>query len=162
MIGNINLSLKNSLIIILVFGLLLGTVFVFGVSYWYATVSKEECIVINATYKSFDDYHIRMTHEIQLSFFDYEQQTINDDSFNTDEIISFLEQTPSNSKAVMLLHPNSEFILGLTINDNVMFTFETTMKQLETERIFFVIFGCLLYLGSIASGIKLITMRKKK
>ncbi len=162
MIGNINLSLKSSLIIILVAGLLLGTIFTFGVSYWYATVSREECIVVNATYKSFEDHHIRMTHEIELFFFDYEQKTINDDSFDTEYIVNFLNKTPSNSKVVMLLHPNSEFMLELIINGDKLFSFETTMKQVSNERIVFVIFGCLLYAGAFAAGIKLITMRKKK
>ncbi len=162
MIGNINLSLKSSLIIALVVGLILGTVFVFGISYWYAPVSRGECIVVNATYKSFDDYYRGQTHEIQLSFFDNEQQTIIDDIFNTEELVSVLEQTPSNSKASMLLHPNSEIVLELTINGIKLFDFESAMEQLESEQTFFVIFGCLFYLCSIASGIKLITMRKKK
>ncbi len=162
MIGNIKLSLKSSLIIILVTGLLLGTVFVLGISYWYAPVSREECIVVNATYKSFDDCYRQHTHEIQLSFFDYEQQIIFDDSINTEGLLDVLEQTPSKSKVDMLLHPNSEIVIELTINDIKVFDFESITKQLENEKTFFIIFGCVLYLASVVSGIKLITIRKKK
>ena len=161
MIGNINLSLKSSLLIILIVGLLLGTVFVFGISYWYAPVSKEECIVVDATYKSFDDYYRGMTHEIELSFLDYEQQTIIDDSIYTNELVNILEQTPSKSKIIMLLHPNSEIIIDLMINDIKVFDFESYMAQLESERQIFAIFGCLFYIGAFAAVIKLIIIRKK-
>lgn len=162
MIGNIKLSLKSSLILTVVIGLLLGTVFVFGMSYFNATVTRDECVYKIASYDTFSkDNNEQKNNEITLYFTDYEEVTIISASVS-DELIDTLENTPENSKVIMLVHPNTDVVLDLVVNGNKLFDFETTMKQLEIERTFFVIFGCFFYLASVAAGIKLVTMRKNK
>ena len=164
MIGNINLSLKSSLIIILVVGVLLGNVFVLGELHWNATVSIDECISKVANFESYDiDYNRKSTSisQIILRFTDYEQQAIDDVSI-TDELVDTIEKLPSNSKITMLIHPNSNTILEMTINGDILIEFDDTMSKIAKERNAFVVSGCLLYVGAFAAGIKLITMRKKK
>ncbi len=162
MIGDIKLSLKNSLIIILVAGLIIGTVFVFGMSFWNATVTRDDCISVEATYESYKiTYSDGLPQEIIVNFQDYEQQII--DGVIIDEtLISKLDNIETDSKVFLLIHPNSNTILEFITTGESIVEFENAMSNLNSERKAFVVIGSFLYVGAFASAIKLITMRKKK
>lgn len=164
LIGNINLSLKSQLIGIFVIGILLGNVFVFGELHWNATVSREECISKVANYESYDiDYNSKSVSISQmiLHFTDYEQQTFDGVSV-TDELVDTIENLPIDSKVSMLIHPNSDTILEMTISGEKLIEFDDTMSKIVRERNGFVVLGSILYIFAFTAGIKLITMQKKK
>ncbi len=138
--------------------------FVLGELHWNKTVTRDECISKVATYESYDkDYNSKSVSisQIILHFTDYEQQAIDGVSI-TDELVDSIEKLPINSKVSILIHPNSDTILEMTINGDVLIEFDDTMSKIARERNTFVVMGGLLYISAFVSAIKLFTMRKKK
>lgn len=140
----------------------MGTVFVFGFSYWSAEVDRNECITIFPTYESHKlTYNRTDIKEIILYFSNKEIMTIDGVSIN-DELIKEIEKLDEQSKIFILYHPNSNTIMEMVINGKILINFDTTMSQIVKERNGFIILGIVLYLFAVYSIIELIKIRKKK
>lgn len=146
---------KFQCILLLIIGLLLGTVFTFGMGYWNAAVTPEDSIPVTATYARYDiDYDFsrigasrRSINEVDLYFADHEKLSI-DGSCVTDELLAALTALRSGTSLDMLIHPNGDAILSIHVDSESLLTFEDTMKHLSFERWGFLVLGLFCYLGA--------------
>ncbi|MBR2953580.1 MAG: hypothetical protein IKC45_04255 [Clostridia bacterium] len=156
------MSKKVQLMLIIFIGLLMGTVFVFGFSYWNSEVDRTECTQSYPIYESHKlTYHRGSVKEIIIYFSNDELLVIDGVSVNN-ELITEIDKLNSNSKLIVLYHPNSNIILEMTANGEVLLDFDTTMTKITNERNGFILLGCIMYLFVVISIIELIKMMKKK
>lgn len=158
----VSMSKKGQLMLIIIIGLLMGTVFVFGFSYWNSEVSRTECIQSTPMYESHKlNYRKARLQEIIIYFSNEEMLTIDGASIN-DELVKEIEKLDIESKIIVLYHPNSNTIMEMVVNGKVLLDFDTTMIQIVNERNGFILLGCAMYLFAFISVIELIKMKKKK
>ena len=139
------MSKKGQLISIIIIGLLMGTVFVFGSLYWNEEIDKSECIQSSPVYESHKlSYRRARLQEIIIYFSNEEVMTIDGVSIN-DDLIEKIEKIDKESKIIILNHPNSNTIMEMVVNGKVLLDFDTTMSQIVKERNGFIIFGIVLY-----------------
>ena len=157
-----NIYKKGQLISIIIIGLLMGTVFVFGSLYWNEEIDKSECIQSSPVYESHKlSYRRARLQEIIIYFSNEEVMTIDGVSIN-DDLIEKIEKIDKESKIIILNHPNSNTIMEMVVNGKVLLDFDTTMSQIVKERNGFIIFGIVLYSFAFFSIIELIKIRKTK
>lgn len=146
---------KFECILLLIIGLLLGTVFTFGVGYWNAVIAPEDALSVTATYERYDiDYGFGRSsaarhsiNEVDLHFTDHEKLSI-DGSCVTDELLAALDALRSGTSLNMLIHPNGDAILSIHANDEPILAFEDAMKHLSFERWGFFALGLFCYIGA--------------
>lgn len=156
------ISRKNQMIVLMIIGLIMGTVFTFGMSYWNEKVDRCECTQYNSTYDSHKLIRERVdVKEIIINFSNEEVATIDSVSIS-DELINEIEKFDYNSKIFALCHPNSNTIMELVVNGKVLLDFDSTMNKLVIERNGFIFLGCIMYLFAFISIVNLAEMRKKK
>ena len=161
---------KYECILLLVVGLLLGTVFTFGMSYWNAAVDPEEAIAVTATYQGYNiDHRTRRNSvtrkriaEVDLKFTDHEELSI-DGSCADDALLASLDALQKGDTLDMLVHPNGgDTILAITADGKTLLAFKDTMKRLSVERWGFFGLGLLCYFGAGAGAHCLITGKYRK
>ena len=156
------MSKKGQLTSIIIIGVIIGTIFVFGSLYWNSEVSRTECVQSTPIYESHKlKYRRGNLQEIIIYFSNQELMAIDGVSIN-DELINEIEELNSNSKLIVLHHPNSNTILEMIANGKVLLDFDTTMTKIVNERNGFIFIGCIMYLFAFVSAIELIKNRKKK
>ena len=157
-----SISKKGQLILTIVIGLLIGTIFVFGSLYWYSEVNRTDCIQSHPQYESHKfNYHRTTINEIIIYFSNDEILVIDDVSIN-DELTTEIDKLNSNSNIIVLYHPNSNTILEMIVNGKVLLDFDTTITRIVNERNGFIFLGCIMYLFAFISMVELTKMRKKK
>ena len=137
-------------VFVLVVGLLLGTVFTFGMNYWNAPVTREEAVPVTAIYakriESFEDGG--RVKEIILRFEDHEQVWI-DGCCVTEELRGAIDALESGEEITALVHPNINTVLELTVDGEVLMDLDTSVEQLTGEKIGFRYLGVFLYAMAI-------------
>ena len=142
------LSMQQA-IFFLVVGLLLGTVFTFGMSHWNEEIPRESCKYIET---EFLDYHERHplgkpSHikEIMIDCSNGERYSIDGVSING-ELKNALENLSEGERIRLLIHPNSDTILEFSCNEGLILEFKDTIKKLGQEKNGFGIWGGFMYL----------------
>ena len=153
-------------ILLLIIGLLLGTVFTFGMGYWNAVISQEDAIPVTAAYERYDIRYgsgrssaaRRSINEVDLLFSDHEELSIDGSCIN-DELLAALNTLRSGTLLDMLVHPNGDAVLSIHTGDNPLLTFEDAMKHLSFERWGFFAIGLFCYIGAGIGAYYLITRK---
>ncbi|MBQ7161777.1 MAG: hypothetical protein IJR90_08730 [Clostridia bacterium] len=154
---------KSNAVFLLIIGVVLGTVFTFGMKYWNMDVSEDETVKLTGTYQS---YHIRSGaeglvweksgKEITVCFSDIENKFV-DSSCNTDALREKLSSITPGTKVDMLIHPNSPTIMELSVDGDVILSFEEVRKALKGSTTGFMLLGLLLYAEGAYAGYLLLT-----
>ena len=146
---------KFQCILLLIVGLLLGTVFTVGMSYWNADIDEADAIAVTAAYQGYDiDYSRRngatrkRIAEVDLQFSDHEELFV-DGSCADDDLLASLDALHKGDTLELLVHPNGfDMILSITADGKTILAFEDAMKYLTFERWGFFALGILCYLGA--------------
>lgn len=141
-------------VFVMVVGLLLGTVFTFGMNYWNAPVTREEAVPVTAVY----DYCIgsfEVGEQIILRFEDHEQLTI-DGCCSTKALREQIKALEPGDEISALVHPNADTILELTVGGEVLMEFDASVEELAGEKIGFRYLGVFLYAMAIFAAACLI------
>ncbi len=147
---------KSDAYVLLIIGIILGNVFVFGQLYWNKTIEPNEAIQTCATYISHKESIRRGTTKgIYVSFSDYDKLYIHTVCIN-DMLRMQLDEVKEDTKVQMLIHPNSDTILDMRTSDKILLDFHDVMKKLESEKEFFFIFGIGFYFVALISLIRLL------
>ena len=135
-------------IFFLVVGLLLGTVFTFGMSHWNEEIPRESCKCIET---EFLDYHERHplgkpSHikEIMIDCSNGERYFIDGVSINK-ELRNAVGNLSEGERIRLLIHPNSDTILEFSCNEGLVLEFKDTIKKLGQEKNGFGILGGFMY-----------------
>lgn len=146
---------------LLIVGLIMGTIFTFGMQYWNAPVTQEEAIRTTAVYESYATQKEQgRIKEIIVRFENHEQLYIDSVSIN-DELLNSFENLTPGTALTMIVHPNSNTIMELQANNQMLLEFQKTSEKLESEATGFLGLGLFCYVLSAAGLINLL-LRKKR
>ena len=141
------ITLGQSLVL-LVLGLLMGTVFTFGVQYWNETVTKEECRYIETQFLDYKEIKQRSRiNQIAIDCADGERYFIDQVSINT-RLREDLAELEKNDNITMLIHPKGGNIVELRHYGAELLSFEESMENLDKDAKTFSYLGLLMYLVS--------------
>lgn len=149
----------HSSIFLLIFGILLGTVFTFGMQHWNAPVDRSSCLPIETQWESFDEIHsLKHPSHIKQIAVDCSngQRYFIDGACIDAHLIESLVQIQPNDEITILRHPNSNTILQLATDDQILMDFDSSIQQLAEESNAFRILGIFMYFGAFVGLLHLL------
>lgn len=160
---------KFQCILMLVFGLTIGTIFTIGMSYWNAGIIQEEAIAVTAEYQGYEVFHPhsrtgaarRDISTVDLHFSNHETLSI-DGSCAATDLLSSLDGIRHGTVLELLIHPNSDTILAIHAGGRALLSFEDAINRLSFERWGFFAIGILCYLCAGIGAYYLITRKYRK
>ena len=139
-------------VMLLVVGLILGSIFVFGSQYWGEPIQREDAIEISATYEAYEinpgkirKHHIK---QIEISIADHSSVYI-DGACVSEDVKDGIKELPEGAKLDMLVHPNSDTVWELKHGDKTILSFEESQKDIKDENIGFIILGIFMYFCAV-------------
>ena len=139
-------------VMLLVFGLILGSIFVFGSQYWGEPIQREDAIEISATYEAYEinpgkirKHHIK---QIEITLADHSSVYI-DGACVSEKVKDELKALPEGEKVDMLVHPNSDTVWELKHGNKTILSFEESQKDIKNENIGFIILGIFMYFCAV-------------
>lgn len=146
---------------LLIAGLIMGTVFTFGMQYWNAPVTKEESIHTTAIYESYATQRERgRVKEIIVRFKDHEQLYIDGVCIN-DMLLNSIDSFVPGIELSMIVHPNSNTIMELHADNQVLLEFQNTSEKLTGEATGFMGLGLFCYVLSACGLIRLLFRKRR-
>lgn len=135
-------------IFLLVSGLLLGSVFVFGMQFWNAEVTRDECISVETQFASYAEMRqpgrTAGIKEIAIECVDGERYFIDGVSINTN-LTDALSKLPASERIHLLIHPNTNTIVEFYTETGQILTFDETIHKLDGEATGFLFLGLFMY-----------------
>ena len=138
-------------VVLLIVGVLLGSVFTFGMQYWNAQVTPDQCIEVQTR---FLDYHEHRKiksariYEISVDCANGERYYIDGAAVN-ERLRDALAFFSAGDEIRLLIHPNRSTIVELTTQSRVILAFDDTMAKLRTEANGFLGLGIFMYLSAV-------------
>lgn len=146
---------KSSAIILLVLGLLLGTVFTFGEHYWHAPVDKRELRYIDAAYQNYKyktgTHHSSMT----LYFADEEVYDVSVECVD-DDLLHRLDEIKPGAVLHLGVHPNSSTLMEITDHGRTVLSFEQASERGAFRTRGFLLLGLFMYACALYAAITLL------
>lgn len=147
---------KLGAVFLVIAGIFLGTVFTFGIRYSNAEVTREDARAVEASFLAYKE--VRNRHglqEIIIRFEDCEQLDI-DGSCLSNAVVNRVESMKPGTKLQLLIHPNSNKILEMVDDGEIILAFDVAMGKLSSKVTGFTILGIFVYFGAAHGAIKLI------
>lgn len=148
-------------VMLLVVGLILGSIFVFGSQYWGEPIQREDAIEVSAIYEAYEinpgkirKHHIK---QIEITLTDHSSVYI-DGACVSEDVKDGIKTLPEGAKVDMLVHPNSDTVWELKHGDKTILSFEESQKDIKNENIGFIILGIFMYFCA-AIGLSSLLMR---
>ena len=139
-------------VMLLVVGLILGGVFVFGSQYWSEPIQREDAIEVSAIYEAYEinpgkirKHHIK---QIEITLTDHSSVYI-DGACVSEDVKDGIKALPQGAKLDMLVHPNSDTVWELKHGDKTILSFEKSQKDIKNENVGFVILGVFMYFCAV-------------
>lgn len=152
---------KLEALILLIAGLLMGTVFTFGVQYANAPIAREDAIRTTAVFSSYAEQKNRgHVNEIILRFEDHEQLYI-DGACTGEELRDSIQAFSPGTELSMLVHPNSNTILELRSGGSVWLEFEDSTEKLSGEAKGFLVLGLVCYALAACGLLRLLIWKEQ-
>lgn len=146
---------------LLIAGMIMGTVFTFGMQYWNAPVTQEEAIHTTAIYESYATQREQgRVKEIIVRFKDHEQLYIDGVCIN-DMLLNSIDSFVPGIELSMIVHPNSNTIMELHADNQVLLEFQNTSEKLTGEATGFMGVGLFCYVLSICGLISLLFRKRR-
>lgn len=157
---NVRISRGEALFLVII-GLFMGTVFIFGNQYWNAEVAQKDMIRKEVTFTSYKETFGKRhtTKGIYIYFSDCEQLYIDGVCVN-DKLRTDLRSIKSGTKVTLMIHPNSDTILDMRVDGYVILEFNNVQDKLSTEKDGFFVLGLMLYVIAAYGVTNLIPRRK--
>lgn len=139
-------------IFLLIAGIIMGSIFIFGVQHWNAEISREECSTVQTKFVSYEVLHQRRKphkiHEYAVDCANNERYFIDGECINKD-LENALNRLVEDAHITLLIHPNQNTIVEFTTPYSTILAFDDTMEKLGTERTGFLILGIFLYVCAL-------------
>ena len=150
-------------VMLLVVGLILGSIFVFGSQYWGEPIQREDATEVSAIYEAYEinpgkirKHHIK---QIEITLTDHSSVYI-DGACVSEDVKDGIKALPEGAKLDMLVHPNSDTVWELKHGDKTILSFEESQKDIKNENVGFIILGIFMYFcAAIGPGSLLIKWR---
>lgn len=148
-------------VMLLVVGLILGSIFVFGSQYWGEPIQREDATEVSEIYQAYEinpgkirKHHIK---QIEITLADHSSVYI-DGACVSEDVKDGIKALPKGAKLDMLVHPNSDTVWELKHGDKTILSFEESQKDIKNENIGFIILGIFMYFCA-AIGLSSLLMR---
>lgn len=140
---------KSEAIFMLIAGLIMGTVFTFGMKYWNAPITQNEAQRVTATFSSAKET-MRRGHvqEIIVRFENHEQLYI-DGVCVDNELCDSVSEIMPGTVIEMIVHPNSNTILEMEVGKTRLLEFHDSVQKLTSEASGFMYLGIFCYMMSL-------------
>ena len=149
-------------ILFLVIGAILGTVFTFGQQYWKAPIEREEAITVESGYSYHTQRLVRPdSHAVSIHCSNGEIYSI-DAHCVTYDILDFVHNLERGTTLEMLIHPNSDTILSLTVNGEEILNFDEVQDNLDSTNVGFLCLGLFMYVLAVCGAVRLIVIAVRK
>ena len=133
---------------LLLVGLILGSVFTFGMYYWNAEVTRAECTEVHTGFIAYTEIrsykHPARTKEILITCENNARYDIDGTSI-TSPLLDKLSMLNEREQVTLLIHPNSNTILEFSTKRETIMTFEDTIEKLSKEKTGFLFLGLFMY-----------------
>ena len=140
---------KNEAIFMLVTGLIIGTVFTFGMKYWNAPITQDEAQQVTAVFSSYKETKRHgHTQEIILRFDDHEQLYIDGVCIDND-LCDVISEIMPGTILKMIVHPNSNTVLEMEIGTTKILEFHDSAQKLSSETSGFMYLGIFCYVMAL-------------
>lgn len=139
-------------IFLLIAGLLLGSVFTFGMQYWNSEVLREECTLIETRFVSYEEIH---QHKRPMEIKEIAVDCDNDERYFIDgvsidaDLRTALSELSEQQKISLLIHPNSDTIVEFSTENGKILAFDETIHKIAGETTAFLFLGLFMYFCSI-------------
>jgi hypothetical protein len=145
---------------LVIVGIIMGTVFSFGMQYWESSVSKEEAIYTEAEFSSYKTIYGRYhsVKEVKIEFIDHEPLFI-DGTCCSQMVFEKLDHLKSGAVLCMYVHPNSSTVLEIYDGSTAILMFDDTVEKLSSEVSGFLFLGIFMYL---VAAYGLINLKRKE
>jgi len=141
---------------LLIAGLIMGTVFTFGMQYWSASITQDEAFRATAVYTSYkEQLEQGRVKEIILQFEDHEQLYI-DGACITEALREKIHKLDPGMELSLVIHPNSNTIMELKAGKSVLLDFRNSSERLTGEATDFMGAGLFCYVLSACGLISLL------
>lgn len=124
---------KSEAIFLLIAGMIMGTVFTFGMKYWNTPIAQNEAQQVTATFSSAKET-MRRGHvqEIIVRFEDHEQLYI-DGVCIDNELCDSVSEIMPGTVIEMIVHPNANTILEMKAGTTRLLEFHDSVQKLASE-----------------------------
>ncbi len=163
---------------LVVLGLLMGTVFTFGMNYWNRPVAREEARRVEATYAAHREassasrgrvkvgggsaiINSGAVRPIQLELTDHEPLTI-DGSCVTEALTAQLRTLTPGETLVCAVHPDTDTVLEILAGDTCLLAFDDAAARLASEKTGFFYLGLFMYAGALYGLLNLIPGKRRR
>lgn len=149
-------------IFLLLAGLFLGTIFIFGTRYWHAPVSREDCTQVNTEFVSYRERTRRGS--IQRIYIDCAngQRYELDGSCISQPVLEGVENLQTQEPITLLIHPNSDTILELSCESGTLMAFDDAAQRVAGDTLLFMVLGILMYAAALGGLYNLIRQWKRQ
>jgi len=144
-------------------GILVGTVFTFGMQYWNKQVSRDECVAVETRFVGYEEIWGRVISNplrkslktIEIDCENGERYTIDGVSI-TSELKTSISNLTENEPITLLIHPNSDTIVEFTTPTQTILEYTETINRLGGEAIVFLCLGILMYLSAVVGVLNIV------
>lgn len=155
-----NMSKKTQAWICIIIGLIVGTVFTFGMQYWNSPITKDEATYTEAIFSSYKErYKDGNVNELILYFENHDELTV-DNTCCSQEVVDKIHSLKEGAILKIYYHPHSNKILEMTCNGNTILQFDNSASKLSRDRQGFTALGIIMYFVAVYGVIMLIRERK--
>ena len=140
---------KSDAVFMLIAGLIMGTVFTFGMKYWNAPITQAEAQQVTAVFSSYKETKRGgHTQEIILRFDDHEQLYI-DGVCIDNELCDIIREIMPGTILELMVHPNSNTVLEMEIGPTRVLEFHDSVQKLSSEASGSMYLGIFCYLMAL-------------
>lgn len=140
---------------IIVLGLLMGAVCTYNVRFSFATVTREECRVVETAFTDYES--ISRKGPINFSVYGKNGEHFLIRRIMVDqEVLDALSKIPPNEEIHLLIHPNGDNIMEIVRGNEILLAFDDAMRGMEKEASFFSGLGNFMYAGTLFGGCYLV------
>lgn len=147
---------QDRAIFLLLAGLFLGTIFTFGMRYWHAPVSREDCTQVNTEFVSYRERTRRGS--IQLIYIDCAngQRYELDGACISQPVLDGVENLQPQEPITLLIHPNSDTIMEFSSESGTLMEFDDVAQRVAGDTLLFTVLGILMYAAALGGLYNLI------
>ncbi|HAS37662.1 MAG TPA: hypothetical protein DCS04_03480 [Ruminococcaceae bacterium] len=148
--------------ICIITGLIVGTVFTFGMQYWNSPITKNEAMYTETVFFSYEEvYKNGSINELIIHFENYDNLSIHN-TCCSQQVIDGIHSLKQGDKLKIYYHPKSGNIMELLCNEKVILQFEDASQRLSRDRQGFTALGIFMYAAAVFGVVILIKERKVK
>ena len=153
---------QDRAIFLLLAGLFLGTVFTFGMRYWHAPVSREDCTQVNTEFVSYRERTRRGS--IQLIYIDCAngQRYELDGACISQPVLDGVENLQPQEPITLLTHPNSDTIMEFSSESGTLMEFDDVAQRVAGDTLLFTVLGILMYAAALGGLYNLIRQWRRQ